>query len=157
MQLHRNATLDDIAFVANYMRVEDVEECKAGGLTPFDALALSYKERLLAYTLLTPDTHSPAAILGVNESPISENLGIIWMLGTDAIRKHRFTFLRGCEQYVNLLFDVTGRDCFYNYTYHANALHHQWLKWLGFTFIRKVELPPYNETFYEFVKLKEQN
>lgn len=155
MNLHRDATFDDISYVAKNMRVEDVEECKAGGLTPLDALTLSYTDRLVAYTLLTPDTFTPAAILGVNASPFSDKLGLIWMLGTDAIKTHKFTFLRGCEQYVRHLFDVTDRDCLYNYSYHGNPLHHQWLRWLGFTFIRKVELPPFNETFYEFVKLKE--
>lgn len=156
MALHRDATLSDVIFVAHNMRVEDVEECRAGGLTPLDALTLSYYERIIAYTLLTPEG-TPAAILGINASPISDKFGIIWMLGTDAIKQHRFTFLRNCKPYLQSVYELTGKDCFYNYTYHKNDLHHAWLKWLGFTFIRRVSLPPHNEIFYEFVKLKESN
>jgi hypothetical protein len=53
-----------------------------------------------------------------------------------------------------MLFDVTGDDAFYNYTYSRNTVHHKWLKWSGFTFLRKVTLPPLNKEFYEFVILR---
>lgn len=156
MQFSRSATSEDVLFVASNMRQGDVEECKAGGFTPLDALTFSYASSFVAYTLLTPQD-VPAAILGVSPSPVSDSLGVLWMLGTDDIKTHKFTFLRNCKPYLSYLFEITGKEAFYNYTYHENALHHQWLKWLGFTFLRKVDLPPQGRTFYEFVKLKDNN
>lgn len=154
MKLYRPTTWDDVYFVADFMREEDQDECRAGGLTPVSALSLSYEKAIVSYTLLTPSTYEPAAVLGVGESPLGPQFGTLWMLGTDAISKHKFTFLRNCRPFLNDLFESTGMDCFYNYTYSENTLHHAWLKWLGFKFLREVELPPYGFTFIEFARLR---
>lgn len=154
MSFYRPTTWDDVDFVSKYMREEDKEECIAGGLLPHHALSLSYEGAIVAYTLLTPNTHIPGAVLGVGMSNLNPCMGVIWMLGTDAIKTHRFTFLRNCKPVLNELYEITGKDCFYNYTYSKNTLHHAWLKWLGFKFLREVSLPPDGNTFLEFVRLK---
>jgi hypothetical protein len=136
------------------MREEDADECRAGGYMPYDALSLSYENAIVAYTLLTPD-NTPAAILGVEESSMGTQFGCIWMLGTEDIAKHKITFLRRCRPFIRDLFIETGKECFYNYTYAENHLHHAWLKWLGFKFLREVHLPPYGHSFIEFVRLRD--
>jgi len=151
---YRAATVDDVNFVSDNMRVEDRNECEAGGLHPHDALTQSYLGCTIAYTLLTPGELRPAAILGVSESPLSQRLGIIWMLGTEDIARHKITFLRRCKPFLDNLFDEAGKQGFYNYTYSENKLHHDWLHWLGFTFLRSVKMPPYNKLFLEFVTLR---
>jgi hypothetical protein len=153
MSLHRLATWDDVYFVEDNMREEDKDECRAGGYTPFDAISLSYENSIVSYTLLTPEG-VPAAILGVSPSPLSPKFGLIWMLGTDDIRKHKFTFLRNCKPFLDTLYDELGMECLYNYTYAANSLHHSWIRWLGFTFLRQLDLPPTGQPFIEFVRLK---
>lgn len=154
MQLHRPANWDDLYYVVDHMREGDQDECRAGGYTPLDALSLSYDNAIVAYTLLTPD-NIPAAILGVGESALGPQFGSIWMLGTEDIARHKITFLRRCKPFINDLFNETGKECFYNYTYSENRLHHAWLKWLGFKFIREVPLPPYGHSFIEFVRLRD--
>ena len=136
------------------MREEDQDECRAGGLTPFDALSLSFEESEKAYTLFEPDSLIPAAIVGVCPGKLGPGFGSVWMLGTDGIRKHRYAFLRRCKPFVEGLFNETGYEALYNYTYLENKLHHSWLKWLGFKFLREVELPPYQLPFYEFVRIR---
>lgn len=154
MSLHRPATWDDVYFVADFMREEDQDECRASGHVPVEALSLSHEKAIVSYTLLTPHEGHPAAIIGVGESSLGPQFGSIWMLGTDAIRKHKFTFLRNCKPFLQELYAETGMECFYNYTYADNQLHHAWLRWLGFKFIREVALPPYGHSFIEFVRLK---
>lgn len=153
MQLSRPATWDDVDYVIRNMREEDQAECVAGGYTPSKALSLSHEESIVSYTLLTPDG-DPAAILGVSKGSLGPKFGLIWMLGTDDIRKHKFTFLRNCKPFLETLYDDLGFECFYNYTYAENTLHHAWLKWLGFKFIRQIELPPLGQPFIEFVRLR---
>lgn len=152
MKYTRPAYWDDVCYVSDNMRPEDIEECEAGGLNHFDALRLSFERSDVAYTLITPDD-VPCAILGVSPSPL-QGMGIIWMLGTDGIRKHKITFLRNSLPGLQRLYDETGYEALYNYTYAKNKLHHAWLRWLGFKFIREVPMPPYDQPFYEFVRLK---
>ena len=153
MQVYRPATMDDIIYVAENMRDEDVQECAACGRAPLDALSQSYTVSSACYTLVSPD-NNPSAILGVASGILSESFGAVWMLGTDDIRKHKFHFIKHCKQGLDALFDASGKEALYNYTYADNALHHQWLRWLGFVFLRRVELPPYGHSFYEFVRLR---
>jgi hypothetical protein len=154
MTLHRRTTWDDVYYVSDNMREGDVEDCWAGGLSAYDALARSFENSTVAYTLFEPDSLVPAAVLGVSESPFDPSFGTIWMLGTDGIRKHRYRFLRNCKPFLKDLYEETGKQALYNYTYAGNTLHHAWLRWLGFTILREVELPPYGYPFYEFVGLK---
>jgi len=151
---YRAATWDDVNFVSDNMRTEDRDECVAGGLTPHDALSKSFQNCNLAYSLVRPVDFVPAAILGVSESPISKRLGILWMLGTEDIAKYKITFLRRCKPFLNILYDEANKEGFYNYTYSKNTLHHDWLHWLGFKFLRSIHLPPHGETFLEFVSIR---
>ncbi len=153
MKVYRPTNWDDVYFVSDNMREEDQDECRAGGLTPFDALSLSFDQSDASFTLISPDG-IPAAILGVSPGHYGDHMGCVWMLGTDDIRKHKVHFLKHCRDGLQDLFDTTGKEGFYNYSYADNALHHSWLRWLGFVFLRPVNLPPYDNRFYEFVRLK---
>jgi len=152
--LYRPSTQDDIAYVSQNMRKEDQDECWASGLSPDLALSTSNEGSEVSYALIAPDTRNPAAILGIAPSPFGPRFGVIWMLGTDDIRRHKFTFLRNCRPVLSALYEETNRECFYNYTYSRNTLHHAWLKWMGFVFLREAPMPATNEPFYEFVRLK---
>ena len=155
MEFARPANMDDVCFISDNMRPEDIEECNAFGVDHFDALRRSLEEAVISYTLFGPD-NIPLAICGVSKSP-HQHLGLIWMLGTDGIRKHRFIFLRQNKKgFLDRLYDESGYEALYNFTYAKNTLHHMWLRWLGFTFLRQVSLPPYDQQFYEFIRLREK-
>lgn len=151
--LIRSPSLEDVWHVGDNMRTDDIEECKAGGFTPLGALGHSIATSIVYKALVAPDTGLPGAILGVCPG-FSPAWGAIWLLGTDDIKRHRVTFLRNSRTTLKALYEETGKEVFYNYTYVENHVHHAWLRWLGFKFIRKVSLPPHGYQFYEFVKIK---
>lgn len=153
MTLSRPATLADVAFVADHMRVEDIAECEAGGLSSSDALTLSYNSSLVVNALLEPHTGTPVAIVGVCPG-WKPKWGAIWLLGTPGIEKNRITFLRNSKPALASLYADSNKEVLYNYTFCENTVHHAWLRWLGFVFLRKVQLPPHGQPFYEFVKIR---
>lgn len=95
----------------------------------------------------------PVGLVGVQPLPGCPELGSIWMLGTDGIVSHSVEFLRKCRTGIDFLFGPY--EALTNCVDARNTLHIRWLKWMGFTFIRRIEkhgalsLP-----FYEFVKIK---
>lgn len=150
MNLIRPSTIEDVEYTFLHMRQEDVNECLAGKVEPLDALLFGLNQGKVCYTLIDPKTGNPAGMVGVCDS--MHDLGYIWLLGTDAIERNSVAFLRNSKPTLGRLFDETGYKALGNFTHAKNELHHRWLKWLGFTFLRKVELTP-NNHFYEFVKL----
>jgi hypothetical protein len=149
----RLPTWDDIAHVAANMRHNDMEEVRALGFSPLEGLQKSVDNAKLCYTLITPD-QEPCAILGVGNSPIDPSWGALWLLGTPAIEQFPKTFVRNSKIVLDDLFERSECTVLYNYCHNKNALHKRWLKWLNFTFLRTVQLPPYGEEFVEFVKLR---
>lgn len=149
----RRSILDDVSFLSSRLREEDQRECYAIGRTPAYGLFVGFEESHLCYTLLDPATNIPVAMTGVSRG-YWPNSGMIWLLGTKGIESNRYTFLRHSKQALSDMFDATGYSLFYNYTHSPNTLHHKWLRWVGFSFLRSVNLGPDNEEFYEFAKLK---
>lgn len=148
----RNTIADDIEFLADNMRIEDVEEVEAIGITPLYALSHGYHCSDICLTMLGSDG-VPMGMYGVAKSH-NPQLGAIWLLGTKGIEDNTMTFLRHSREGLDRLWSSTSYDGFYNLSYAENTLHHRWLKWLGFTFLREVKLPPHDKPFYEFVKLR---
>lgn len=152
MELVRPSTMEDVEYLSKNLRVEDVEEVEAIGQTPFDALALGYRHSTICLTLVDPKTGLPAGMVGVAPSPQISDMGIIWLLGTPAIEQNTTAFLRGSKKVMQDIFKQVPYKAYYNYTHANNLVHHRWLKWLGFVFLRKVMFG--NHPFYEVIKLK---
>lgn len=148
----RPSVAADVAFIADNMREEDIAEAKACGHTAYDALSLGLQVSHPCYTLMDHEG-TAIAMVGISPSPYS-NAGLIWMLGTPGIEKCRITFLKYSKPALNMMFEQCEYDFLFNYSYAENTVHHQWLKWLGFSFLRKVELPPVGADFYEFARLR---
>lgn len=148
MELLVPSTMMDVEHVALNMRQEDIDECAAGGLTPFGALRLGY-ENGICYTMLEPSEDMlPVGMLGVTKINDSDTSGLIWMLGTRHIEVYPMTFLRRCKPALQMLYEESDTELLWNHTYKHNHLHHKWLKWLGFSFLREVG------DWYEFARLK---
>lgn len=151
-QYIRNSIGADVDFLSQNLRKEDIEEVKAGGLTPFSALFQGLAVSNPCWTLLNEEG-TPIAMVGVCASP-NPSLGLIWLLGTTGIENVSYKFAKYSVPALNRLFNEVQYDGLYNYTHAHNELHHKWLKWLGFKFLRKIDLPPNDQPFYEFVKLR---
>lgn len=143
----------DIQFLAHTLRQADIDECAAGGFTPLDALQRSVDGSFLNYTLKGP-TGIPAAIVGVGHSQLGPEWGCAWLLGSEDIVEHKYLFLACSRPFLEHLFIESNKDVFYNSSFYANTVHHEWLRWLGFKFLREIKLPPHDLPFYEFVKLR---
>lgn len=152
MQYIRPSTQEDVEYLSIRLRDEDVEEVLAGNNTPFNALAHGLEVSELCYTLI--DRHqTPVGMLGICKGYYN-NSGIIWLLGTKGIEENSITFLRNSKPVLAQFYERTGYDFLYNYTYVKNELHHKWLRWLGFTFLRTITMPTTGKEFIEFVKLR---
>lgn len=144
----RPSTWSDVVYLSDKLRDADVEELAATGYTPMDALADGFNRAQACYTILTPTDHSkPMGMVGVGASHF-EDIGLIWMLGTDDVVTHGIRFLKDSKPVLSDLFEMTGYRAFYNHTFYKNTVHHHWLKWMGFHFIAS------NGRFHEFIKLK---
>lgn len=147
----RPSTEADVEYLSEHMRKEDVEEVVAGGFSPLLALRYGLDNSRPCLTGIDPTTGHPGLMAGSTPCSTFDGFGRVWLLGTPAIEENTITFLRHSKHLLGVLFaDYTA---LYNYTYERNVVHHNWLRWLGFSFLRRVELTP-NNHFYEFVKVR---
>lgn len=144
-------TVEDIAYIAPRLRQADKNECLAAtGSGPLGVLYQSLLMGDVTLTMRTPDGNR-VGLCGVVPSAL-DNAGVVWMCATDAILKHQIAFLRRSKAALEHL--STDYSLLYNCVDARNEVHIRWLKWMGFTFIKKHEnygaekLP-----FYEFVRI----
>lgn len=149
----RETAKEDIPYLAVNLRNEDRAEILASsGLPPEVALEMGRVISRRCRTICMSDG-TPAGIYGVSDTKI-KGLGSIWLLATPDLLKVQRQFLRECREGISEI--SQGYSCVFNYTDARNAVHHKWLKWCGFTFIKEHKnFGKQNETFYEFVKITE--
>jgi hypothetical protein len=152
MDYVRPTVVEDIQYVADNMRVEDVREVEATGFSPIDALNLGFNRSDICLTMVGKEG-TPAGLLGVAPSPM-KYCGLIWLLGTPGIVSNTHAFLKHSKPVLTQLYDHTQYELLYNFTHSANKLHHRWLKWLGFRAINSIMVEPSHELFYEFARLR---
>ncbi len=129
--------------------LNEIEALTAEG--PLQAL----KTSMALSTVRLTATHlgEPFAIWGI--CPIQEDVGAVWLLGTDTITIPSVTrqFLRFSKLYVEQFQSMY--PLLFNYIDARNTVHIRWLKWLGFNFINlHPEFGVGKLPFYEFVRIK---
>lgn len=133
----RVATEADCQTLALKLRDADVAEIKAGtGLPPLPVLVASYRAGH-TFVGLHPETASPEIMFGVVPVIGTSDVGTVWLLGSDAILDHRTLFLRCSLEGLKLLHGL-GYPMLTNLVDERNTVHIKWLRWLGFSFIRRV-------------------
>ena len=134
----RLTQVTDINLIAENMRAADIAEvAAASGTTPKICLLQSYLNSKPCITMVSC-TGEPLAMGGVVPDSLNNRVGQIWLLGTDALvddATNRMSFLRGCRSWINAMH--REYDVLWNYMDARNAVHHRWIKWMGFTFIAK--------------------
>jgi len=141
----RQATAEDVAYIAAHLRSADRDEIEAAvGEEP---------EKILNYGLALSDfcgcfvdpEEVPVGLFGASSSAEG---GLVWMVSTPTIERYPLRFLRRCRAFVDLLQHTYG--VLHNYVDARNAIHIRWLRWLGFT----LEGPfPYGVRGLPFYKL----
>lgn len=147
----REATMEDVEFLAPRLREADRREIYAsGGEDPLTALTRGLRSSQVCKVGLSPSTGHPSFIWGV--VPVSLLAGGVWAVGTDDLDKHKITFLRHCKEPLQELQDMY--PVLYNFIDARNSLHITWIKWMGFKIIQAHPNWGFEQRlFYEFVRI----
>tara|TARA_R100000655_G_scaffold96626_1_gene139201 strand:+ start:1170 stop:1640 length:471 start_codon:yes stop_codon:yes gene_type:complete len=142
---------DHIPYVAENLRNADLDELAATGtVDPYKALTNGFEmSKPSCYTFVMNDL--PVSMFGVAPFEWQPNSGSIWMLGTnDVTDKCSFHFLRWSKRFLPKLLEPYDMVC--NIVDARNTVHIEWIKWLGFKFLRPIKFGPQNLTFWEFAE-----
>lgn len=143
---------EDVSILADDLRSADIAELyAASGMAPAEAISVGVRAGD-TYVVCLPD-HTPAFIFGT-VPVIPGELGAVWAVATNRFKEIHTQFLRESRGVVEELcrpYRVT-----FNYTDARNKVHHRWIKWCGFTFIKRHEEHGYEQRpFLEFVRITE--
>lgn len=146
----RAATEADAVSLGPRLREADLRELQAihgDAAVPEDSLRLGVESPDGCYVAVD-DNDTPQIIFGTHPSgdPL---VGFIWMMGSDAIVKHRRQLFK---ETLPLLHKIAGKYPLLTNCVHAdNTAHIRWIQWAGFVILR--ELSFNGHTFYEFARL----
>lgn len=150
--LVRRSVIGDAEDLAPRLRPDDVREVYASGSHgPLRALqgGLYHSKHCLT---VTDENNTPQIMFGVC-GVMEEDLGYIWLLGSDFLDKHPIHFLRMTPKWLDAFhsdYPLLG-----NLVDARNTLHIKCLRWFGFSFLREVPgNGPGNLPFLEFARLK---
>ena len=135
--------------MAYNMREIDVQEVWASSRSrPLEALVNSLKSSERARTGLVDG--KIACMFGVCRKNLMSKEGIIWLLGTDLLKKHSIRFLRENKKEI---MDISKEfSILENYCDSRNKITLKWLSWLGFTIEEAQPYGIYNLPFHHFYK-----
>lgn len=138
----RPATIDDAHRIALLLREKDRREVEAiSGEDPVAILPRAFTvdgpagEILFAETVNSKD---PILIGGVRPTP-DQGVGssAVWMVGTPLLERYNFALAREARRHVDMWSKTYRR--LWNTAWEGNALHVEWLRFLGFTITGRFE------------------
>ena len=145
------ATEEDVRWMAPRLRQAHKDEVMAsGGRTAEEALKESFEASEPCFAAINSQAE-PVALFGT--CPLTDNVGAIWLLGTNSIDDEPISFLRWSKKFLPFVLEPYDLVC--NFVDARNTVHIKWLRWLGFSFLRRVNRGPYQLPFYEFARLKD--
>lgn len=146
-ELVRKSTQDDVEYLIDHARPEDVAEIDAlTGSTVRQAL--EQIPDLIDNALTWEVEGKVVCIFGVNPLPGPMAVGIIWLLGTEEFHKYTRRFARSCREVFEML--TKGYHYLFNYIHSENKTSIEWLKWLGFTIGDPIPLGHKGANFHKF-------
>ncbi len=146
----RAATSEDALRIAPLLREKDKLEIEvvAGNIPPAAALLSSVEAPGETLFAETAGDCRPILICGV--APTHPKAAAIWMLGTPLIECYALASVRDSQRMVERWHETY--PILWNRALEANGLHLRWLKLLGFSFLRRLDIR--GHTFIEFVRLR---
>jgi len=136
--------------IAAHMRQQDIDEVAASSaLNPRDALLESLALSTHAYCVES-DKLGAVAMFGAAPHPLP-GVGIVWMLGTEGIRKEGIAIAKRTRRYFDEL--NAAYWMLWNFIDGRNAVSMRWLRWGGFELL--AEHPrhgPEGRPFFTFAR-----
>ena len=143
---HRATQLHDICELAPNLRSEDKREVETLGKTSEQALLSGYLFGKVCRSIIN-NYGQVVGMYGV--VPADDKTGLVWMLGSDKLKKIKRPFLRESRTEVNGMNTLFPH--LWNIIDSRNEMHLKWIKWCGFKIIG--ERMVNNVKFYEFTRL----
>lgn len=134
------------------MRQSDIDEVRASSdLSPHQAIVMSLNLSTIAFCVVS-DTHGPCAMFGAAPGGLP-GLGIVWMLGTEGIRREGYSIAKQTRSYFETLNEAY--PILWNYIDGRNSLSMRWLRWGGFELLAEhPEYGPEGRPFFTFARTK---
>ena len=153
MAHYRPSEFEDCAILAPKMRQKDAQEVwHSCGESPLGALETSFNLSAVGeVNTIIADDGEVIGMFGVVSHP--NGVGTPWLLASDRLPEVAREFVPQSKKWVENMLEK--HDVLYNYVFAENTISIRWLKWLGFSFIKKEENFGANPApFYEFAKAK---
>lgn len=147
----RLATADDAVDLAKRLREADLKEIHAIGETEVAHSLLRGVQSPDPCYVAVDANDNPHVIFGTVPSP-DPLIGFVWMMASDEISTHWIQLLRETKPWINTL--SKHYEILANAVHADNQVHIKWLRWAGFSLLRKFELN--GSLFYEFARLNTQ-
>jgi len=140
-------TLEMVEAIAADMRDVDAAEVWASSHhTPLQSLMASWE--LSDFAAIATHNGEPLVMLGIVKRDILSGSGVVWMLGCNAVMKHRKQLLSETKPLIEEMLTICPRLC--NMVHSKNTSSITWLKWLGFTIDEPVPYGYAGELFHPF-------
>ena len=144
------ASILDVDLFKNQLRKADLLEIDAGsGMTAEEALLEGLSLSQPCYAAYWKD--QPLCMFGVvpmNDPTDPQQMGSVWLFGTDLIDTMGLGFLRASRAWFDSLMLKYG--ALGNAVDARNEVHIKWLEWLGFELLSPIRMGPYNLPFIPF-------
>lgn len=141
--------MEDAQRIAPLLREKDKREIEVvSGLNPEASLPRAFDlpgERIIAET-----SNGDPILIGGAHPTHPKVAAAIWMLGTPLLEHYALPSVRTALRYIERWHQTY--PLLWNRALEANDLHVRWLKLLGFSFIRRVDIRGF--PFIEFVRIK---
>lgn len=124
----RESILEDIVFLRNNLRKEDIAEVWAASHhNPEQALLEAYIFSILRHTLTL--NNEPIAMFGLIPDSLLSDEANLWFLGSEKISKCPKSFLKACRVFIDSMLQMFPK--LYNYVDARYEKSIRWLKWCG--------------------------
>jgi hypothetical protein len=151
---NRLATLEDVRYVADNLRDADRQEVLANvGIEPSTVLPTLLLEGREIYAAGLCEDNRAEVLWGLDPIFGVDRAAVIWLLSTDRMYDHPVEFVTQSKAHIE--YAHSRFDLLTNFIDARNTRHIRWLKWSGFTILRKVDRFGYaGIPFFEFASYR---
>lgn len=143
-----SSVLDDVLELAPNLRLDDINELEALGLTPLQSLLRGFIFSSECYSVKWQS--KTIGLFGVANHEMPKGFGSVWFLGSDECTNHPITFVKEGIRYTNKW--LQKYDIIINAVDVRNKSHVEWIQRIGMSVSNPIIINGYK--FLQFYKVK---